>query len=128
MKIYTLLICLILSSCVTGKIATKTSIEEIQFGYGGGFTGEFKTFTLTANCKLYEKNKELKKVDAKIGLEIFKKAEELKEYIMNEPGNMYSFIEFKTKDKTNRIVWAYGSIKVDKNVIDLQNKLLLLTK
>ncbi|MFZ4400932.1 MAG: hypothetical protein ACOYO1_12925 [Bacteroidales bacterium] len=128
MKIYTLLICLILSSCITGKIATKTSIEEIQFGYGGGFTGEIKTFTLSANCKLFEKNKELKKVDAKIVLELFKKADELKEYTLNEPENIYSFIELKTKDKRNRIVWAYGSIKVDKNAIDLHNKLLLLTK
>jgi hypothetical protein len=61
-------------------------------------------------------------------LELFNQAKELKDLNFNEPENMYSFIEIKTKDKTNRIVWAYGSTTVDKNVIKLYNELLSTTK
>ena len=111
---------------MTSKIAVKTGIEEISFGNGGGFTGEVKTYKLTADCKLFEK--ELKKVESKKTLELFNQAKELKDLNFNEPENMYSFIEIKTKEKTNRIVWAYGSTTVDKKVIELYNELLTTTK
>ncbi len=117
-----------LNSCMTSKIAVKTGIEEISFGNGGGFTGEVKTYKLTADCKLFEKETEFKKVESKKTLELFNQAKELKDLNFNEPENMYSFIEIKTKEKTNRIVWAYGSTTVDKKVIELYNALLTTTK
>ncbi|MBW6483066.1 MAG: hypothetical protein K0B10_08380 [Vicingaceae bacterium] len=113
---------------MTSKIAVKTGIEEISFGKGGGFTGEVKTYKLTADCKLYEKESELKKIEPKKTLELFNQAKEIKDYNFNEPDNMYSFIEIKTKEKTNRLVWAFGSTKVDKKVIELYNELLTTTK
>jgi len=128
MKLYSILFLLILNSCLTGKIAVKTGIDEIYFGSGGGFTGEVKTYTLTADNKLLELDKVLKKVDSKITLAIFNEAKEIKDYYFNEPENMYSFIEIKTKDKTNRIVWAFGSTKVDKKVIEIHTKLMTLIK
>lgn len=128
MRIYSLIILIVISSCSTNKIALKTGIEEINFGNGGGFTGEVKTYKLTANCTLFEKETELKKVKSKKTLELFNHAMELKDLNFNEPENMYSFIEIKTKEKTNRIVWAFGSTTVDKKVIELYNKLLTTTK
>lgn len=113
---------------MASKIAVKTGIEEINFGNGGGFTGEVKTYKLTADCKLFEKEIEFKKVESKKTLEIFNQAKELKDLNFNEPENMYSFIEIKTIEKTNRIVWAYGSTTVDKKVISLYNVLLSTTK
>ncbi len=112
---------------MTGKIAVKTGVEGISFGNGGGFTGEVRSYTLTADGKLFEKEKELKKIDKKKTLEIFNEAKELKNYDFNEPDNMYSFIEVKTKEKTNRIVWGFGSTKVDTAVIRLNNKITSLT-
>lgn len=117
-----------LNSCMTSKISVKTGIEEISFGNGGGFTGEIKTYKLTADCKLFEKEIELKKIESKKTLELFNQAKELKDLNFNEPENIYSFIEIKTKEKTNRIVWAYSSTKVDKKVIELYNELLTTTK
>lgn len=111
---------------MTGNISTKTGIEEIQFGSGGGFTGEIKTYTLTSDSKFSEKEKELKKVDSKLTLKLFKEAQELKNYSFNETENMYSFIEIKSKEKTNRIVWAFGSTTVDKKVIEFDKKLKAL--
>ncbi len=113
---------------MTGKIAVKTGIEEIQFGSGGGFTGEVKTYTLTADSKLLEKEKELKKIDSKKTLDLFNQAKELRDYNFNEPENMYSFIEIKTNEKTNRIVWGFGSTTVDKKVTELYNELISITK
>jgi hypothetical protein len=109
---------------MTSNIAIKTGIEEIQFGNGGGFTGAVKTHKLTADFKLYEKEKELKKISKKKTLEIFNQAKDLKDFSFNEPENMYSFIEIKTKEKTNRIIWANGSTKVDKKIIELYNNLI----
>ena len=71
---------------------------------------------------------ELKKVDSKKTLELFNQAKELKGLNFNEPENMYSFIEINTKEKTNRIVWAYGSTTADKKLIELYNELLITTK
>jgi hypothetical protein len=117
-----------LTSCMPSKIAVKTGIEEINFGNGGGFTGEVISNKLTADCKLFEKEKEFKKVETQKTLELFNQAKELKEIYFNESDNMYSFIEIKTKEKTNRIVWAYSSTTVDKKVIELYNALLTITK
>lgn len=128
MKILPLFLCILLNSCMTGKIATKTGIEEIHFGNGGGFTGEVKTYTLTSECKLIQNDKELKKIDSKITFEIFNSAKHLKDYQHNNPDNMYSFIELKTKEKTNRIVWSYNSTDIDKKVTELYDKLILTTK
>lgn len=113
---------------MTSKIAVKTGIEEISFGSGGGFTGEVKTYKLTSECNLFEKETQLKKVESKKTFELFNQAKELKDVVFNEPDNMYSFIEIKTNEKTNRIVWAYGSTTVDKKVIELYNALLTTTK
>jgi hypothetical protein len=128
MKIYAILLFVILNSCMTSKIAFKTGIEEISFGNSGGFTGEVKTYKLTADCKLFEKETELKKVESKKTFELFTQAKELKDLNFNEPENMYSFIEIKTKEKTNKIVWAFGSTTVNKKVIALYNNLISTTK
>lgn len=122
------LITLVFTSCMTKNKLAKTGIDEIHFGSGGGFTGEVKTYILTAGNKILELDNELKKVDSKTTLAIFNEAKEIKDYSFNEPENMYSFIEIKTKDKTNRIVWAFGSTTVDKKVIELHKKLMNLIK
>ena len=61
-------------------------------------------------------------------MELFNQAKEFKELNFNQPENMYSFFEIKTKEKTNRIVWAYGSITVNKKLIQFYNELLTTTK
>lgn len=128
MKLYSILFFVILNSCVTGKIAVKTGITEISFGNGGGFTGKVKTHKLTADTKLFEENKKSTNIDYAQTLKIFKEAGLLKDYSFNKPSNVYSFIQIKTKDKTNRIVWRSGSQKVDKKATELHKKLTNLVK
>lgn len=126
MKFLSIFIILILTSCTENKISEKTGVIEIRFGSGGGFTGEIKTYTLTANGKLLKINNKLIKIDLLKTLAIFDEAKEIKDYSFYDPKNIYSFIEIKSKNKTNRIVWAFGSKKIDKRVIELYKKLMSL--
>ena len=117
-----------LNSCATSKIAVDTGIEEITFGSGGGFTGVVKTYKLTSCGKLFEDDTELKKVSSKKTFELFKQAKVLKDLDFNRPDNLYRFIEIKTKEKTNRIVWSFGSMEIDKNALELYDSLISNTK
>ena len=127
-KIYSLLLLVMLNSCATSKIAVDTGIEEITFGSGGGFTGVVKTYKLTSCGKLFEDDMELKKVSSKKRFELFKQAKVLKDVDFNRPDNLYRFIEIKTKEKTNRIVWSFGSMEIDKNALELYDSLISNTK
>ena len=127
-KIYSLLLLVMLNSCATSKIVVNTGIEEITFGSGGGFTGVVKTYKLTSCGKLFEDDTELKKVSSKKRFELFKQAKVLKDVDFNRPDNLYRFIEIKTKEKTNRIVWSFGSMEIDKNALELYDSLISNTK
>lgn len=127
MKLYLLFFLPILISCSTSKPIIQTGIKEINFGTGGGFTGEVKTYVLTTESKLLEKGKELKKVKSETTLSLYNKALVVKDYSFNEPDNIYMFIEIKTNEKTNRIVWHVGS-KIDDKIIELYNNLISITK
>lgn len=123
-----LLFIIIFYSCTADKLVSKTGVDEINFGTGGGFTGQVNSFKLNPGGALFDKINRIKKVNSKATLEAFKKAQELKDYSFNSPENVYSFIEIKSKGKINRIVWSLSSSDVDKKVIDLHNSLMLLTK
>ncbi len=129
MKKTFILICVILSSCFSGKNVSTTGIEEVRFGYGGGFTGKSTTYLLSANGQLSVQGTEvLKKIDKKATLIIFKEAQKIASVAFNEPDNVYSFVQIKTKNSINRIVWAFGSTNVPKEVVLLYDQLISLTK
>ncbi|MBS1557822.1 MAG: hypothetical protein JST69_03765 [Bacteroidetes bacterium] len=127
MKKYSFLIIILVSSCLSGKI-NQTEIEQVKFGSGGGFTGAVKTYTLTADGRLLDESKELKKINLNQTLEYFNKANELRNYTFNHPDNVYSFIEIKTKEKTNRIVWSFGNTQIDTQASALYNTLISITQ
>lgn len=128
MKIYISIIFAIFVSCAINKDAAKTSVEEIKFGSGGGFTGRETTYILSSTGKLSEGEKVLKQIDLKTTKSLFKEAEKMKAYSFNEPQNIYYFIIIQSKDNKNRIVWGSGSKPINKNVSDLYNQLMSLIK
>lgn len=128
MRICFLLLFTIFYSCTSDRLVSQTGIDEINFGSGGGFTGQVNNFKLMANGKLFDEIKKIREVNSKTTLETFKKAQELKNYSFNSPDNVYSFIEIKSKGKINRIVWSLSSSDIDKKVTDLQKSLMLLIK
>ena len=122
-----ILLLLLLNSCATNKDILETNVMEIKFGNGGGFTGEIISYSLNEYGVIKQKSSEIKKINDKETLEFFKEANKLTDYKFNEPENMYSFIEIKTKNKTNRIVWHLGSNNIDSRVIELYNSLISKT-
>ncbi len=127
MKILSIILLLILSSCFTNKKIIDTSISEIVFGNGGGFTGEIIAYKLTIQGEVFYKGKQVNKIDKKSTLEIFKQAKELNNLKYNEPENTYSFIEILSNDYKNKIVWNTNS-NVDEKIIKLYTNLISTTK
>ncbi|WP_089381779.1 hypothetical protein [Lutibacter agarilyticus] len=111
----------------SSKIA-ETEIEFVQFGTGGGFTGEIKTYMLNSRGELFENDSLLKSIDLKATLTLFKLAKEISDYEFKETGNMYSYIIIKKREITNRIVWSFGNTKVNQDVIEFYKKLKTTTK
>lgn len=69
---YVLFILSIFISCSTNKAVVKTSIEEIRFGSAVG--SKEITYTLNSTGKLTEGEKDLKQIDSKTTLLLFKVA------------------------------------------------------
>lgn len=116
---------------MTEKVAVKSGIDEIQFGYAGGFSGQVYTYVLKANGNLFQQGKGIeiyKKVDYKTTLAIFLDAREISTISLSEPDNVYSFVEIKMQKASTRIVWSLGSTKVSEDVLQLYKKLISLTK
>jgi hypothetical protein len=128
MKVLLILVSLILTGCGAGKQVQQSEIQEIQFGRGGGVTGAVKAYTLTADSRLLEKGKELRRIRTIRTLELFKRAGELKDYLLAKPGNLYSFITIKSNKKENRIVWAAESTEVDQAIVQFHKELMALVK
>ena len=128
MNIKFLLFILILNSCASSKTTIKTGIKEILFGNGGGFTGEMKTYKISADNKIYENGKLIKTLLSKKTKTLFKKAKYLKQIKFNEPDNMYFFIEIISNDNGNRIVWGSNSKTVDKKVSEFYKELISTIK
>jgi hypothetical protein len=108
-----IIIILILFGCKTIK-TNHSFINEIGFGSGGGFTGQYIDYTLNLKGELYKYNKSkkmndfLKKIDLTKTKEIFKKVENenLFNYKYNISGNMNKYIEIRTKNGFNKILWC----------------------
>ncbi|SNR57901.1 hypothetical protein SAMN06265371_10615 [Lutibacter agarilyticus] len=122
------LLFLSLSACMTSSKIAETEIEFVQFGTGGGFTGEIKTYMLNSRGELFENDSLLKSIDLKATLTLFKLAKEISDYEFKETGNMYSYIIIKKREITNRIVWSFGNTKVNQDVIEFYKKLKTTTK
>jgi len=114
---------LLITSCLTNKDVARTNVQEIKFGNGGGFTGKLTTYSLAQNGVFEKDNIKIKTIKLKETLALYEDAKNLKDYNFNDPENVYSFIEIKTKTKTNKIVWHTGSKNIDPKVINLYNNL-----
>lgn len=97
--------------------------QSILFGRGGGFTGIETTYKLLDNGQLFELKAmrseavKIKNISKQQTKQIFNNISMLglDTKVLNEPDNMYHFIEVSHGDQTNRIVWgraAEDNIKV----------------
>ena len=130
MKIYFILSLVFFLSCATSKNNKKstTEIDLITFGSGGGFTGEITTYTLLLDGIVLEGKNQINQIDPKQALLLYHKAEKWKNYSYDQPQNMYFFLEIKTAEKTNHIVWGYGSKKANPEILNFYIELMGLVK
>jgi len=112
-------------SCITDKKITKTGIEEIQFGTGGGITGIETIFTLDQNGDVKDKNDSvLHQMSSKDVLTAFEKANQYKRTEYKDPQNLYSFVTIVSKSDTNRIVWGIETTSVPPDLLALHENLM----
>jgi hypothetical protein len=119
------------TSCASNKIVT--DIQAIRFGSGGGFTGEIKKYQLSPKGELSTISDQdtilYKKISKASVRDIMTSAEAIKSLKLNEPENMYRFIEIEyNKSSTNKLVWGLGYKDLPAQVDSLYNSLTALLK
>lgn len=129
MKYISILFILLITACSSSQSAiSKTGIEKITFGSGGGFTGASASYTLSKDGKLWVDNHEVGHLSLEKTLAIFKKSENLKNYHYQKPGNIYSFLIIHTEGDENKIIWAPKDTSIKEDVVQLFNQLNLIFK
>jgi hypothetical protein len=107
---------------------------QIIFGSGGGFAGTYNHYYLFENGALYKNStvdtsfQKVKKIKKNQTTQIFSNYEflNLKDYSMDEPGNMTYYIHFKNKDINHKIQWGGTNEQVDKKVETMYGILMKL--
>jgi hypothetical protein len=121
--IYLFFGCLFFFSCKSNDIVyTANSVEgeRIIFGNGGGFAGTVTTYMLFDNGQMFMKGPRKDSfvshqvIEQKLCDQLFKNSETLglKDMTVNDPGNMYYFIELVGKEEKKKLMWG-GNEEVD---------------
>jgi len=127
--LFALILTLPYLSCKTQeKISSPDTYEReiISFGSGGGFTGEVKSYSILRNGQMFKNGSEvsgvasgeLTKLEDKIVDQLFLNFVNLKlaEIKLDDPGNMYRFINYKENGNIHRIQWGGMKEEVPKNI------------
>lgn len=116
----------VFSDCSPRKNKKNAAYEKISFGTGGGIAGREKSHSIDRLGNLYSDwdQKKIKTLSPSQMKKIFLNADRagLMEASLNEPGNLYYFIEAARNNKTNRIVW-HDQKKAPDAIINLYNEL-----
>ncbi len=96
--------------------------QQIEFGSAGGFAGTVNSYSLLENGKLYKNNAFtdsstfLIDVDIDLVQQIFSNYDvlNLSSIDINEPGNLYKFVTYKSEGQEHKMVWTGKS--EDKNL------------
>ena len=103
--------------------------EMITFGSGGGFTGKVKRYTILRNGQMFkindtpnsnESSGEMVSLEEKVVDQLFLNFINLKlaEIELDDPGNMYQFINYYENGNTHRIRWGGKNEEVPRKVKD----------
>ena len=128
------LLCLsliLLSACGANKInPLEYSKTKITFGAGGGFSGAEHSFVLLDNGRIFslsnmgQEYNSLGRIDKNKTAQVFKTYELFKfgDITLNDPGNMYKYLEFSSASNTHKITW--GNNEVD-DKLDIMHAILM---
>lgn len=122
MKKLLLLLSLSLIACSTCKVANVSRIKEIQFGEGGGITGQIRTYSLKNDGKICIGEKQIKVISSDSISAILDLAEHLPKENSVMPSNTFNFIRLILEDKTYYYVWSIENMP-DTKVLELYKRL-----
>lgn len=101
------------SACQTSKPLDSYKGEKVIFGSGGGFTGLVTTYTLLADGRLFKQNSmgdtaltEVLRMPKATAKALMKEKASLPTSHFQQPGNMYSFLEWTQENETHRVTWG----------------------
>ena len=118
-----LILSLLLCSCSTCKVVKQSSIQEIQFGYGGGVTQKVETYKLNRKGEIYKGANRITRISKEDLCDIFSKVETLGEPF-NKPSNTFSFIRIITNEGVTYYCWdGIATLPITDMYLEL-NKLL----
>ena len=121
---FLIVLILLFSSCNRKIVLPNAYVKPmISFGQGGGFTGIEKKYILQTDGNLFEKtyNKEeythLSRIKAQECDQLFDNYKNLGlgELQVNQPENMYYFIEFSSGENQKNLTWG-DSFKSNQNL------------
>ena len=120
-----------LGSC-TKKVTNPLQYEKpkVTFGNGGGFAGVETSYMMLDNGKIFKMTEmgqsftHLGQIDRNKVSQFFEtfKLFTFDKMVLNDPGNMYKYIEIDNNGMTNRLTW--GNSSVDKNLTVLYQILM----
>ena len=125
-----LVIMVVMAACSAQKAHPDAYAKsKIIFGSGGGFTGAVTTYCLTEEGQLFKKasmNADWEAVvvsDKKSAQQCFSiiSTIDFNRIILNQPGNRYRFIEYKSDTIDHKVLWG-------RNKDEVPNELLILYK
>ena len=109
MKTVFICICtLVLFGCQSVKEVPST-IENIHFGTGGGITGKLDDNYITPEGAVYKQETYVQTIKGEDLELVLEHAENLKSDTINNPGNIYNYINFEDKGVTYRYIWSNKS-------------------
>ncbi len=109
----------LLLSCRTGKEADASAVpRQIVFGQGGGFSGKITAHVLYEDGRIMvlplqgDPTELVTTLSKKETKKLFKRTEEWKSLKLNQPGNMYTFIELVEGENRYKITWGNSGSEV----------------
>ena len=135
--IFFLLIAVAFHSCNTIKYVPGTYDKAmLQFGSGGGFTGEYVNYYLLSNGQMFKERSKsgemtgLVSIAKKEATQLIKEAETagIKTSGYNKPGNMTWYLTLKEDGKEYRVAWGKPGTEAPVAFKALYDKLFELVK
>lgn len=105
MKKYLFLIPLIFVACSSCNIAKRTSIQEIQFGHGGGVSQSVTRYVVKPDGRIYQGQDIIGKVNKKDLAHIYERAASVNCGSFNMPSNTFSFVYIIKNDTSLYYCW-----------------------
>jgi hypothetical protein len=120
-----------ISGCKTQGALEGYQNTLIEFGKGGGFTGQEKTYSIDSKGNmqlvdgLLQNNQTLPKPKKSEVKKIFQALSDvdLSKIEFDHPGNMYYFIREISPSDTNEVIWGNPEQQVPQNIQDFYNLL-----